>query len=167
MSNQNTTETTEAYTPPDCAVRITDLADMPLEELAKRVVGCKNCPVFMACETGQGGTGWTCPECRSTGVYVDAPPDAATLPRDCIGVDCGNHKFHTRQEAETIRCMLCTGQAMELVIIGADAKKVTHHLVLTEHSKVSLKVRQEAMQAGRVKWTKYHEEEAAAEKAKR
>jgi hypothetical protein len=145
------TETKEPYTPPKSSWRLTTFIEAPMDEIKAKIVDCKTCPVFLLCEAGQGGTGWTCMKCRSTGVYVDTPEGNGKLPDDALILDCTKHKFEMRKEAEQIpSCSLCNGGMMELEVINITEgdKKVPYtksHYIATVHAGMKVEERQKAL----------------------
>ncbi len=158
------TETETVYTPPSAAFRLPLFVAMPLAEAAKNVVSCSTCPVSMLCEAAEGGSGWGCPTCKATGVWVDVP-EGNDLPKQVIGVDCGKHKFHMRKEAEQItKCSLCSGGAMELEVL---TKGPAQYIVFTEYATVSLADRHKQLGDFYEYWKKFYADKAAEEAAKK
>lgn len=163
------TEKKTPYTPPKNSWRLTAFIDAPIEEIKAKRVECKTCPVFLLCEAGQGGTGWTCVKCRSTGVYVDTPEGSGKLPDDALILDCGKHKFEMRKEAEQIpSCSLCNGGMMELEVINiaVGESKVPYtksHLVTTIYSVIPVEERQKSLK----KYYQEHMKEYGGEKEKK
>ena len=105
-----------------------------LEQIAKKTVDCKTCPVFLLCETETGGTGWVCPKCKTTGVFMDEPEDMASMPAYVLVIDCGKHKFEVKKEsAQITECSLCSGGLMELEVLNQGTKnfyvRTVHALV--------------------------------------
>lgn len=158
------TETKTAYTPPAVAFRLPLFVDMALADVMERVVECRNCPVSLSCEAGEGGTGWTCPTCKATGVWVDVP-EGNELPEDVIAVDCGKHKFHMRKESEQItKCTLCSGGAMELEVLTKGPKQ---HYVATAYATVPIAERQKQLKEFYEHWKKFYADKAREDAAKK
>ncbi len=152
----NDTATKPAYVPPAVAFRLTDYINASVEEVKKRTVECGTCPVYLLCEAGQGGTGWTCPTCKATGVYV-SEPDPSKMPDDVLAVDCTKHKFETRPEAAQIqKCGLCSGGAMELEVLSRGSKT---HYILTAYTSIPPLERQKFLKESFEQWSKHYEEE--------
>ncbi len=128
-----------------------------LEQITEKTVECKTCPVFMMCETETGGTGWVCPECKTTGVFMDEPADMSSMPDFVLVVDCTKHKFAVKKESAQIKkCSLCTGGLMELEVLNQGTK---NFYVRTVHAKVDAKTRQETLKKAWDHWTKYYTDE--------
>jgi hypothetical protein len=122
--------------------------------IAEKTVECKTCPVFMLCETGTGGTGWVCPKCKTTGVFIDEPKDLASMPDYVLVVDCANHKFEVKKESTQItECSLCSGGLMELEVLNKGTK---NFYIRTVHAVVDAKERQEKLKKAWHYWKEYY-----------
>jgi len=147
---------------PEVAWTYKEFIDASLEEIAAKTVECKTCPVFMLCETSTGGTGWVCPKCKTTGVFIDEPEDMASMPDYVLVVDCEKHKFEVKKEsAQITECSLCSGGLMELEVLNQGTK---NFYVRTVHSVVDTKVRQAKLKKAWDYWTDYYAEKAKEEK---
>ena len=147
------TKTKKIYAGPTAAWRLPLFIEASLDAVKAKVVECSTCPVFLLCETGTGGTGWVCPKCNATGVYVDQPENDKA-PEDVLVVDCGNHKFDVRAESKRIsECALCSGGIMELEIL---AKTTKNHYIATAYAKVAVETRHAHLKAAHDKWKKHH-----------
>jgi hypothetical protein len=135
--------------------------DATSEAIAEKTVECKTCPVFMMCESETGGTGWVCPKCRTTGVFIDEPADLASMPDYVLVIDCHKHKFEVKKESSQItECSLCSGGLMELEVLNQGTK---NFYVRTVHASVTTKERQEKLKKAWAYWTKYYEDKKAEE----
>lgn len=153
-SEENKTEeATTEYEPPTTSWRALDFIKASLEEAQKKVVGCHNCPVNILCMEGEGGTGFVCAQCRSTGVWIDMPEVSGASPRDVLILDCAKHKFDGPSDKRLTRCVLCSGDLMRLEINGGKAR---NHLVFTEHAKKTLAERHAKLRERGEYWTEYY-----------
>ncbi len=126
------------------------------EELKRKVVDCTTCPVARQCKAGEGGTGWTCPTCRATGVWIDKPEREGKLPKDVFGVDCGAHNFHTRRETFPVPpgCPFCSGALAE--IEAWTSVPIAQHMIMTRYAHVPVEERQKFLKEQFAFWTRYY-----------
>jgi hypothetical protein len=152
--------------PPAVSWTYPDFMRASLKDIEARTVDCQNCPVFMLCETGQGGTGWTCPKCKATGVYLDPPKDnGATMPDYLLVMDCAKHKFEVNKDSNSVKeCGLCSGGVMEFEVINKGTK---NFFVRTVHAKVTAEARQEMFKTAWDHWTKEYAEKPLPEDEKK
>jgi ribosomal protein S27AE len=128
------------YTPPPAAWRLKVFLDAPVDELKRRQVDCPTCPVSLMCEVGEGGTGWTCGRCKSTGFEI-TPIESGKHPDEILMIDCAAHKFATKKESERMTlCALCSGNVMELEVVMGETKRL--HYLTTVHAMVPVEERQ-------------------------
>ncbi len=148
------------YEPPLAAWRLPAFVEAPLAEVEAKVVECRTCPVFLMCEAGQGGTGWTCASCRATGVLVDVP-GTGTVPEDVLLIDCGRHQFWTREAAvDLTRCDLCSGRVMDLELRARGSKQ---HYIATVHARVPVAERQKNLREAYEYWNRRYAAEEEGE----
>lgn len=139
----------EPYVPPPVAWRLPLFIEATHEELRARQVDCPRCPVYLLCEAGEGGTGWVCQFCGSTGVAVEKLEESK-LPGDLLIIDCAAHKFHKLPVADNMTsCALCSGGQMELELQFPASRM---HMVSTVHAKVSVEERQKFLREKRDFW---------------
>ncbi len=149
------------YVPPDVAWNVRKFTEASLDEIKAKVVTCQTCPVYPACETSLGGTGWTCPQCSCTGVWVEMPSagDQESVPDDILVIDCQKHKFERKREAENmVQCALCSGGIGELEVGHAGAK---NHIIFTAYAKVPVEKRQVDCRESIAMWEQHYAEEKA------
>jgi hypothetical protein len=146
----------EPYEPPKKSWRLTVLMDAPLDEVKRTIVDCPECPVFILCKEGEGGTGWWCAGCGSTGVWVSEPTN--DLPRDLLDIDCAQHGFERAEARKQTICGLCSGGLMQLEYMnrlnGED--RMRNHLVLTIHSKHTPEDRQKTLRREWDRWKAHY-----------
>lgn len=139
------------YEPPKTAWDFRKFIEAPLEEILTKRVGCSNCPVSMLCMAGEGGTGYVCQECGSTGVWVEEPSPGAAA-EDVLLLDCAEHKFDRSDKNKTTRrCSICSGEIMELFVRHV---KSNMHFVATEHARVPVETRQTILRDALAYWLK-------------
>jgi len=158
-----TTEQKEIVEIPSVSWLLTDYIRASDKEILEKTVNCTNCPVFILCETGQGGTGWTCSKCNATGVYLDTPKEGANeLPEHVLVIDCGKHKFEKKKEcAQITECSLCSGGLMELEVLNKGTK---NHYIRTVHAYIAHEQRKKVLLQGWNYWSKFWEEKNKTEK---
>lgn len=140
--SENDEETLIPFTPPASSWRLPVFIEAPLEEILAKRVDCSTCPVFFACEAGEGGSGWVCSECKATGVLV-SKFEPGELPDHHMVVDCGKHKFHKNPKSEGMtRCTICSGNQMELELQYPDKQL---HYIPTVHALVPVEERQKVL----------------------
>lgn len=152
-------ETEAAYEPPKAAWDLKAFIKAAEEEIAAKTVDCKNCPVFMLCEAGEGSTGYWCSKCGSIGVWCDDKDmGKRNIPRDILLIDCNKHKFPRPADKHKLtRCALCSGGIMDLVSQGEGAN---NHYVYTKHAGVSATERQKVLK----REFEHHEAQNAAQR---
>ena len=154
MSEEN--EKKEAYVPPKASWRLPLFIKAQPKALKKKLVDCPTCPVFLLCQEGQGGTGYVCPICKSTGVWIDEPGLSA-LPKDILLIDCAKHNFDASKKLT--KCALCSGGIMQLEWQNRGAR---NHYVATVHARVPIEARQAALAEAWTTWERHYLEEAKA-----
>lgn len=149
--------------PPSVSWAFTTFMRASLKQIEAKTVSCTNCPVFMLCETGQGGTGWVCPKCKMSGVYLDEPTDGGTtMPERVLAVDCAKHKFHVDKDCNQItECGVCSGGLMEFEVLNRGTK---NYYIRTVHAIIPVAKRQETLKMAWDHWTKEYAEDKKKEK---
>ena len=153
------------YEPAPAMWNIRKFADASLEEVLAKRVNCGNCPLYLPCEGGEGGTGWACPKCGTTAVRVHEPRPGHENedPDDIIVVDCNKHKFERMDRSKNmLDCPLCSEGIAEIEVECVGAK---NHVLFTEHSKVPIEQRHEQVKTAFVNWEIYYAEEQAKKAA--
>lgn len=149
----------ESYTPPPASWRLKVFVEAPVSELKKRQVDCTTCPVFLLCEVGEGGTGWVCGTCKSTGFEI-TPIESGKHPDEILIIDCAKHKFNVRKDSEKMTsCALCSGGQMELEI--ALGPEIRAHYLSTVHSTVPVEERQRFLKEKYEFWKSEYAKEPA------
>lgn len=153
----------EEYVPPKVAWRLPVFIDAPLSKVKKTVVDCPQCPVFLFCQEGEGGTGYVCSQCGGTGVWVDQPDFSTEIPKDMLNIDCSKHKFERADRKVLTKCAICSGGIMQLEVTGHGTR---NWIIFTKHARVSVADRQKQLKEAAEKWKKWKEERdlKAAEK---
>ena len=148
----------EQYQPPKKSWRLPVLIETPLEKLKETVVDCPECPVYLFCKEGQGGTGWWCAQCGMTGVWIDEP-DPNELPKDLLNIDCAKHNFEKHEKRKHPICSFCSGGIMQLEYLNTTEAedRMRNHLVLTVHSKVTVEERQKVLKRDFARWKEHYE----------
>ena len=151
----------EPYVPPKCAFALKDFIKASKKALKAHQVDCPACPVYLLCSESQGGTGYVCGKCGSTGVWIDKPDYGRAIPTDILVLDCDKHKFERDEKRKLSCCVLCSGGLAQLEVNERGAK---NHLVFTVHSKVKIENRQTVLKEAWKKWTDYFKAEAKKNK---
>ena len=118
------------------------------EEIASRTVTCEICPVSMQCQAGQGGMGYICTVCRSTGVNIDTDDPKTT--EHCYVMDCAKHNFHdiekdvAEDKKQFKTCPMCDGRLMQHEV-REPAILPYVHLVFTAYAKVTPEERKKVL----------------------
>ena len=146
------------YIPPPVTWRLPVFIEAPVEALKKNQVTCPTCPVFLQCQAGEGGTGWVCKTCRSTGVYVGKEQENEKAPPDFLIVDCGKHTFNEKSASEQMTvCALCSGNQMELELRFPDNRA---HYLTTEYMTVPVETRQQFLKEKHEFWKEEYAKDA-------
>lgn len=158
MADHESKEQPLAYTPPDVAWTMDQFLAASRAEIDAKTVTCDTCPVFISCEAGSGGSGWTCVRCSSTGVLVDVP-EVQRMPDNLLIIDCAKHKFERKQQTEQLlKCALCSGQQMQL-----EGKRTKNHYVRTAYAMVTVEERKKVLTEARTNWQKMMAADAVRE----